>query len=168
MDEVDEADEAAAPTRVSAADRFAGLCAAAVGKLPWGLAGIVPASLLGFAVINGCTFGLDLGLLTVFRGLLGLDVSVAFGAAYIIAFTVSFILNRHFNFRSHGAVGRQTLVYAAVVAVNFFGLIVGLGTGLTVLGVPYLQARLLAGVCEAAFMYASMRWLVFRRSGVSS
>ncbi|MFC4947785.1 LLM class flavin-dependent oxidoreductase [Pseudonocardia sp. GCM10023141] len=144
------------------ADRFARLCASVVGGLPWGLARIVAPSLLGFAVINGCTFALDLGLLAVLRSLLGLDVAAAFGTAYLIAFAVSFVLNRRFNFRSHAPVGRQTAIYAVVVAVNFFGLILGLATGLTALGMHYLAARIVAGCCEAVFMYCAMRWVVFR------
>jgi putative flippase GtrA len=147
------------------ADRFASLCAAVANRLPCGLAEIVPASLVGFVVINGCTFALDLGLLSVLHSVLGMNVSLAFGAAYVIAFAVSFVLNRRFNFRSHGPVGRQTLIYAGVVAVNFFGLIVGLATGLAALGMQYLAARIVAGCCEAVFMYCSMRWLVFRQRG---
>src|SRR5947208_573643 len=100
------------------ADRFAGLCAAVTDRLPWGLSKVVAPSLLGFALINGCTFALDLALLGVLRSVLGVDVSIAFGTAYIVAFAVSFLLNRHFNFRSHAPVGRQTVIYAVVVAVN--------------------------------------------------
>ena len=158
-------DETTVVTPPSAADRFAGRCAAVAARLPWGLAKIVPGSLIGFAVINGGTFALDLSLLTVLHSLLGVDVAVAYGASYVVAFAVSFVLNRHFNFRSHAPVGRQTLVYACVVAVNFFGLIVGLATGLAALGMQYLVARIVAGLCEAVFMYCSMRWLVFRRPG---
>lgn len=158
-----EVDETMAPARVSAADRFAGLCAMVISMLPWGLSRIIPPSLLGFALINGCTFALDLGLLSLFHGSFGIDVPVAYGAAYIIAFAVAFVLNRHFNFRSHAPLGTQTAIYAVVVAINFFGLIVGLATGLAHLGVNFLLARLIAGVCEAAFMYCSMRWIVFRR-----
>ncbi|WP_328526333.1 hypothetical protein [Kribbella sp. NBC_00359] len=46
---------------------FAGAMAAVVRRLPWGLSRVVPPSLLGFAVINGFTFAVDLALLTVLR-----------------------------------------------------------------------------------------------------
>jgi hypothetical protein len=49
-----------------------------------------------------------------------------------------------------------------VVAVNYLVWIVGAGDGLTALGADYRLARIAAGVCEALYMYAAMRWLVFR------
>ncbi len=68
---------------------------------------------------------------------------------------------RALNFRAHGAPRRQE-VYALVIAVNYLGLILGVGAGLAALGVNYQLARVTAGACEAAFMYAAMRWVVFR------
>jgi hypothetical protein len=52
-------------------------------------------------------------------------------------------------------------VYAAVVTVNFLAIILGVTTGLAALGLEYL-ARLAASGCESVYMYAAMRWLVFR------
>ena len=69
---------------------------------------------------------------------------------------------RALNFRAHGAPRRQAGVYALVIAVNYLGLILGVGAGLAALGVNYQLARVTAGACEAAFMYAAMRWVVFR------
>jgi hypothetical protein len=34
--------------------------------------------------------------------------------------------------------------------------------GLAALGADYRLARIAAGACEALYMYAAMRWLVFR------
>ena len=45
--------------------RFAAAMTAIVRRLPFGPAEIIPASPLGFAVINGFTFAVDLGLLTI-------------------------------------------------------------------------------------------------------
>jgi hypothetical protein len=42
--------------------------AAVTRRLPFGLAGIVAPSVLGFLVINSFTFGCDLGLLTALHG----------------------------------------------------------------------------------------------------
>ena len=38
----------------------------------------------------------------------------------------------------------------------------GVGDGLTALVLDYRLARVVAGACEALYMYAAMRWLVFR------
>jgi hypothetical protein len=42
--------------------------------------------------------------------------------------------------------------------------ILGVGAGLAALGLNYQLARLAAGGCEAVYMYAAMRWVVFRGS----
>ena len=151
-----------APGRAARGERFAAAMAAIVRRLPFGLAGIVPPSLLGFAVINGCTFAVDLGLLTILHGGLRWPLPVAFTVAYVTAFGLSYLLNRALNFRSHGAVGTQVAVYAAVVTVNYLAWILGVGDGLAALGLDYRLARIVAGACEALYMYAAMRWLVFR------
>jgi hypothetical protein len=53
-------------------------------------------------------------------------------------------------------------VYAAVIVVNYLAWILGVGAGLAALGVNYQVARILAAGCEAGYMYAAMRWIVFR------
>jgi hypothetical protein len=47
------------------------------------------------------------------------------------------------------------------VAVNYLVWILGVGDGLAALGADYRLARIAAGACEALYMYAAMRWLVF-------
>ncbi|HEX7304912.1 MAG TPA: GtrA family protein [Lentzea sp.] len=134
---------------------------AVVRRLPFGLSR-VPASLLGFALINGFTFGVDLLLLTLFRGGLGLPLPVAFTVAYVLAFGLSFVLNRALNFRSHAPVGPQAGLYAVAILLNYLAFILGVGSALTELGLQYQLSRVVAGACEAAFMYSVMRWVIFR------
>jgi putative flippase GtrA len=130
--------------------------------LPFGLSAIVAPSLVGYAVINGCTFALDLSLLTLFHGVAHWPVPVSITVSYGTASGLSYLLNRTLNFRSHGLVGRQVAVYAAVVTVNYLAFILGVGSGLAALGLEYQLARLAAGACEAVWMYVAMRFLVFR------
>lgn len=144
-------------------ERFGSICESVVRRLPFGLDRIVAPTLLGFAIINGFTFGVDLVLLTVFHGWLKWPVPVAVTSAYVLAFGLSFVLNRTFNFRSHAPVGRQAELYAVVVAINYAAFILGVGSGLAAVGVEYHVARLVAGACEAVFMYSAMRWVVFRQ-----
>jgi putative flippase GtrA len=143
-------------------ERFTAVMAAIVHRLPFGRAGILPPNLLGFAVINGFTFTVDLGVLTTLHGELRWPLPVSITVAYLTAFGLSCLLNRVLNFRSHGAVGPQIAVYIAVVIVNFLVLILGVGDGLAALGLDYRLARIVAGACEALYMYAAMRCLVFR------
>ena len=142
--------------------RFTAVMAAIAARLPLGLSRVVSARLLGFAVISSVTFVLDLVLLTAFHGGLRWPLQAAITAAYALSSGLGYVLNRALNFRSHGAVGPQLTVYAAVVTVNYLALILGVSTGLAALGLDYRLARLAAAACECLYMYAGLRWLVFR------
>jgi putative flippase GtrA len=145
-------------------ERFHRVCELVVARLPFGLDSIVAPTFLGFAVLNSFTFAVDLVLLTVLHGGLRVPLAAAVTVAYACAFTLSYFLNRILNFRSHGAVGPQFAVYVVVVVVNYLAFILGVSSGLTALGVEYHVARVVAGACEAVYMYSAMRWVVFRPS----
>ena len=142
--------------------RFTAVMAAGAARLPFGLNRVVSARLAGFAVISSVTFPVDLALLTAFHGGLSWPLPAAITAAYALASGLGYVLNRSLNFRSHSAVGPQLTVYTVVVTVNFLALILGLTTGLAALGLDYRLARLAAAAAECVYMYAGMRWLVFR------
>lgn len=144
-------------------ERFHRLCEVVVARLPFGLNSLVAPTFLGFVVINSCTFAFDLVLLTLLHGGLGIALPIAVTVAYACAFTASYFLNRILNFRSHGAVGPQFAVYVVVVVVNYLAFILGVSSVLAAIGVEYHVARILAGACEAIYMYSAMRWVVFRR-----
>ena len=144
-------------------ERFHRLCEIVVVRLPLGLNSIVAPTFLGFVVLNSFTFAVDLVLLTVLHGGLRVTLSVAVTVAYACALTLSYFLNRILNFRSHGAVGSQFAVYVVVVVENYLAFILGVSSALAALGVEYHVARIVAGACEAVYMYSAMRWVVFRR-----
>jgi putative flippase GtrA len=152
-----------APSRVGPVERFHRLCVQVVARLPFGLNTVVAPTFLGFCLINSFTFGVDLLLLTALHGWLNVPFPIAVTLAYACAFTLSYILNRIFNFQSHAAVGPQFAVYVVVVVVNYLAFILGVSSLLTTLGVEYRIARIVAGACEAVYMYSAMRWVVFRR-----
>jgi putative flippase GtrA len=151
-----------AQARARRGERFAALTAAITRRLPFGLDQIVAPNMTGFVIINSCTFATDLVLLTVLHGGLRWPVPLAITVSYLAAAGLSYLLNRTLNFRSHGAVAPQMGVYAAVIIVNYLAWILGVGAGLAALGLDYRLARILAAVCEAVYMYAAMRWVVFR------
>src|SRR5262249_14254958 len=66
--------------------RYQAFMAALVRRLPFGLSRIVAASFLGYVIINGLTFSVDLGLLTVFHGVFGWPLPLAITLAYLMAF----------------------------------------------------------------------------------
>jgi putative flippase GtrA len=153
---------ARAEARARRGERFTAVMTAVAARLPLRLARVIPPTLLGFAVINGGTFALDLLLLTALHGGLHWPVPASITLSYLAASSLSYLLNRALNFRSHAAVGRQSGVYAVVIAVNYFAIVLGVGAGLAALGLSYQLARVAAGACEAAYMYAALRWVVFR------
>ncbi len=150
-------------SRTGPADRFHRFCVAVVARLPFGLNSVVAPTFLGFALINGFTFGVDLMLLTALHGGLRIPVPIAVTLAYACAFTLSYYLNRTMNFQSHAPVGPQFGVYLVVVVLNYLASILGVSSALTALGVDFRLARILAGCCEAVYMYSAMHWVVFRR-----
>ena len=144
-------------------ERFHRFCAGVVARLPWGLSSVVAPTFLGFALIAGFTFSIDMALLTLLYSGMAAPLPVALTVGYVCAFALAYVLNRTLNFRSHATVGPQLAVYVAVVAINYLLFIVALPTSLVAAGLQYHLARLAAGCCEAAFMYSAMRWVVFRR-----
>jgi putative flippase GtrA len=147
--------------RTSAAERAGELLTGWVDRLPARIRRWLPRQLVGFAILGGCTFLIDLALLACLRTWTRLPLPVAVSLSYVLAFGLNFLLNRTVNFRSHAPVGRQALRYALVVGCDY-GLTVGVTTGLSALGMDFRVARVLAAVSVAAFTYTASRWWVFR------
>lgn len=144
--------------------RFLAARQAVWGALPAWLRHIVPVTAVGFAMLNLFTFVLDLTILAVLYIKLGVFHPIAATIGYLVAFTAAFFLNKHSNFLSEGHLGTQLPKYVGVVAVNFLAFILGLNTWLhEQWHVHFLVARVIAGLCEAVYMYCSMRWFVFAR-----
>jgi putative flippase GtrA len=154
--------ESSTSAKAGTVEWFHGLCVQVVGRLPFGLSSVVAPTFLGFCLINSFTFGVDLALLFLMHGQLQLPVPMAVSVAYACAFAVAYVLNRIFNFQSHAPVGPQLGIYVVLVSINYLAFILGLVSLLTYLGVDYRLARLMAGTCEAVYMYSVMRWVVFR------
>ena len=131
-------------------------------RLPFGLSEVVAPSLVGYLLINLCTFFVDLGLLAVFHGMLRWPIPFAVTLSYGTASVLSYVLNRVLNFRSHADVGRQFPLFVAVSASNYLIFVLGLTDLLSVIGVYYELSRVIAACCEAVYLYCMLRWVVFR------
>ena len=142
--------------------RYAAAMAAITRRLPFGLSEVVEPNMLGYLLINLCTFCIDLGLLGLFHGKEKLPIPVAVTFSYGTASLISYILNRVFNFRSHAEVGRQLPVFVAVSASNYLIFVLGFTDLLATVGVYYELARVIAACCEGVYLYCMMRWVVFR------
>lgn len=144
--------------------RFAAVMTAITRRLPFGLSEVVAPSLVGYLLINLCTFFIDLGLLGLFHGTIRWPIPVAVTLSYGTASVVSYVANRVLNFRSHENVGRQFPLFAAVSASNYLIFVLGLTDLLSAVGVYYEFSRVIAACCEAVYLYCMLRWVVFRNS----
>ena len=142
--------------------RYAAAMTAITQRLPFGLARVIEPNMLGYLLINLCTFCVDLGLLGLFHGSEKLPLPVAVTLSYGTASLISYIFNRVFNFRSHAEVGRQLPVFVAVSASNYLIFVLGFTDLLATVGVYYELARIIAACCEGVYLYCMMRWVVFR------
>jgi putative flippase GtrA len=142
--------------------RYAAAMTAITRRLPFGLSNVIEPNMLGYLLINLCTFCIDLGLLALLHGKERLPIPIAVTISYGTASLISYVLNRVFNFRSHADVGRQLPVFIAVSASNYLIFVLGLTDLLSAVGVYYELSRVLAACCEAVYLYCMMRWVVFR------
>jgi len=142
--------------------RYAAAMTAITRRLPFGLSAVIEPTMLGYLLINLCTFFIDLSLLAVFHGHLRWPIPVAVTCSYGTASAISYVLNRVLNFRSHADLGRQLPVYVAVSASNYLIFVLGLTDALSAVGVFYELSRVIAACLEAVYLYCMMRWVVFR------
>lgn len=131
--------------------------------LPGPLKRWVPHTAIGYLMINALTFSLDVSLMTLAYKVGHLPYPVAVSIGYVIALALAYLLNRAFNFSSHGAVGGELVRYVVVVVINYAALVVGISWLGVKLGLQFQVSRVVASCAEAAFMYCALRWVVFRR-----
>ena len=151
--------------RVPLSERVGNALTSWVDRLPPRLR--PPRELVGFAILGGVTFTLDLAILAALRAWTSWPLPVDVALAYVTAFGLNFVLNRTVNFRSHAPISGQAARYAVVIAADF-ALTLGVTTGLTSLGLDFRLARLVAGGCVAVFTYTASRWWVFAVRGTAN
>lgn len=138
--------------------------AAITRRLPFGLSEVIAPSMVGYLLINLCTFFVDLGLLGLFHGHFRWPIPAAVTLSYGTASVISYTLNRVLNFGSHEAVGKQFPVYVLVSGSNYLIFVLGLTDLLSAVGVYYELSRVIAACCEAVYLYTMLRFVVFRNS----
>ncbi|MGD8216120.1 GtrA family protein [Aestuariimicrobium sp. Y1814] len=132
------------------------------GALP-GVLRHLPVTFVGFAILNGFAFLVDLALLWVTHGQLGIAYPVAVSLSFGLASVLAFFLNKLLNFRAHGDVGKQSAKYLVVIVSNYVIWILAFSTLLEWLGVHYQVARVTAACLEGLYIYTLSRFWVFPR-----
>lgn len=130
--------------------------------LPGFLRRRVPVTFIGYALINGSGFLIDISFLTLFYEQLHWFYPLAVTVGYAIAGVYSLLLNRWLNFQSHGSLVSQGSRYAVGLVSQYMIFILGLSSLLHLVGVNAELARLISACCEGIYLYALMRLWVFR------
>lgn len=129
--------------------------------LPSPLRNLLPVTFIGYAIINGSSFVLDMGILSVMGAFWHLPYGLMFSIGYGLASIYAFFLNRWLNFREHGDLGKQSSKYTFVIVSNYVIWILGFGTLLGTLGVQLQVARVTAACIEGIYIYLLLRFWVF-------
>ena len=141
---------------------FLRLITAIHSVLPGFVRSRLPVTFIGYAIINGSAFFLDVGCLWVIETHLHWWRPVSISVGYAIAGVYSFLLNRWLNFQSHGHLVNQGSRYAIGLISQFLVFVQGLTQLLSWLGINLFLARLISACCEAAYLYVFIRLWVFR------
>ena len=122
----------------------------------------LPVTFIGYAIINGSAFFLDITCLWVFYNHLHWFYPVAVTVGYAIAAVYSFLLNRWLNFQAHGHVIEQGAGYTAGIISQYVIFILGLSSLLHWFGANAELARVISACCEGIYLYVFIRLWVFR------
>lgn len=130
--------------------------------LPRALRRLVPVTFIGYALINGSAFVLDISLLWVMYEHLHWFYPLAVSVGYAAAGLYSLILNRWLNFQARGHLAAQGSRYLVGLVSQYVLFILGLSSLLHWAGVNAELARVISACCEGVYLYALMRLWVFR------
>ena len=122
----------------------------------------MPVTFIGYAIINGSAFILDIICLRIFNNPLHWWFPMAVTVGYAIAGIYSFLLNRWLNFQSHGHVVEQGAGYSVGLISQYVVFILGLSSLLHWLGMNATLARVISACCEGIYLYVFIRLWVFR------
>ena len=141
---------------------FLRLITAIHSVLPGFVRSRLPVTFIGYAIINGSAFILDIICLRIFNNHLHWWFPMAVTVGYVIAAVYSFLLNRWLNFQSHGHVVEQGAGYSVGLISQYVVFILGLSSLLHWLGMNATLARVISACCEGIYLYVFIRLWVFR------
>lgn len=114
-----------------------------------------------YVVVGGLTFVVDLGLLVLLHGVVGLPLAVSTALAYSGAIVVNFGLNSAWTFTGQGAHGRGFARYMTVIVGNLIAAVV-LVAFFVHLGLAYPLAKTVSTGASTVWTYVLYRVWVFR------
>lgn len=131
--------------------------------LPGPLRRITPVTFIGYAIINGSAFVLDIAILSVLDRQFSWYYPVTVTVGYAAAGVYSLLLNRWLNFQSHGNLATQGWRYGVGLVLQYLIFILGMSTLLHEgIGLGPEVSRVTSACCEGVFFYLLIRLWVFR------
>lgn len=118
-------------------------------------------SAVRYLLTGGAAFLVDLGLLALFREVIGWPTWLAAGVAFVLSFAFTYTMQRWFTFGSHAPHGAALVKYTTLVVFNTVATsaIVAL-VDLTEAG--WVTGKVLATIATTAWNYFAYRYWVFR------
>ncbi|WP_314719373.1 GtrA family protein [uncultured Actinomyces sp.] len=152
----------ASRSRSRAPEAFLGLMTVLHRLVPAPLRPRVPLTFIGYVLINGSAFVLDIVCLSVFYNHFHWVYQVAVTMGYVVAGVYSLLLNRWLNFQVSGHLALQGSRYAVGLVSQYVIFILGLSSALHLAGVNAELARVVSACCEGIYLYVLMRLWVFK------
>ncbi|WP_254423733.1 GtrA family protein [Actinomyces sp. oral taxon 897] len=152
----------ASRSRSRAPEAFLGLMTVLHRLVPAPLRPRVPLTFVGYVLINGSAFVLDIVCLSVFYNHLHWVYQVSVTMGYAVAGVYSLLLNRWLNFQVSGHLALQGSRYAVGLVSQYVIFILGLSSVLHLAGVNAELARVVSACCEGIYLYVLMRLWVFK------
>ncbi|QWW19153.1 GtrA family protein [Schaalia sp. 19OD2882] len=126
---------------------------------------LVPTTFIGYALINGSGFLVDIAFLALFKEVLHWDLKIAVTVGYAIAGLYSLVLNKWLNFQVHGHFLLHGYRYTVGLVAQYVIFVVGLTVVLhDHFGINAEIARFTSACCEGIFLYVVMRIWVFKEA----
>jgi len=116
-----------------------------------------------FLAVGVLSYGVDIGGLYLLHGQAHVRLWLATAAAFTVSLVVNFALNRTVTFAAGAGVHQQAVRYLTLVVASLLATI-GIVTGLTALGTPYLVSKTTSTAVLACVNFFAYRHWVFRDS----
>ncbi len=114
-----------------------------------------------YILVGGSTFSIDLGLLFIMHGLLGLNIAASASFAYWISISYNFVLNRHWTFSSHEKKGllKHLTLYFVLLVFNFLFTV----SFVAILSdhYNYIIVKIVAVILQTSWTYLIYKKLIF-------
>ncbi|MFH0892599.1 MAG: GtrA family protein [Candidatus Falkowbacteria bacterium] len=117
-----------------------------------------------FVIAGATAAGTNFTLLILLHGVLEFDVVASAVAAFIVSFFVSFFLQKFWTFRDNrrDVIYRQMFFYVLVALVGIAATAAGIRVLVVELGVFYVLAQAMIGVCLAVGNFLVYKTIIFR------